>query len=118
MATSLELARLPAAVRAGVLRFGGATRPRSRIVNVLTTRTVLFPGNMNRVYGFAMNRAVGNGAVDFDPASTYANGQKIAPDGGYVELDPDKIGELVGYEWYAIMESAAGDWRVWEVMGD
>lgn len=118
MATSPEeLLRLPAGVRAAYSRFGGSTRPRSTLVNVLTTRTSLFSGNPNRVYGFAMNRAIGEGAVDFDTGLTFANGIKIAPDGGYLELDPEKIGELVGHEWYAIMSGAAGNWRVWEVIG-
>lgn len=111
-----ELRGLPAAARVGVARFGGPSNPQSRVVNVLTSRTELFQGNPNRVYGFAMNRAIGNGAVDFDTGLTYANGIRIAPDGGYLELDPEKIGELVGWPWFAIMEAAAGNWRVWEVV--
>jgi len=111
-----QLARLPAAARLTVVNFGGQASPQTRLVSVLTTRTVLFQSNPNRVYGYAQNRAVGNGAVDFDPSLTYASGSRVGADGGFLELDPKRIGELVGWEWYAIMETAAGNWRVWEVV--
>jgi hypothetical protein len=118
VALAAELERLPAAARASIQRFGAGTRPRSRIVSVATTRTQLFQGNPNRIYGFAMNRSVNNGAVDFDPAMTFALGMFMAALTGTLELDPEKIGELVGHEWYAINETAAGNWRVWEVIAD
>lgn len=107
-----------AAARFAETRFGAPTRLRDRAVTVATTLGELVPANPDRVAWSAINRSVNNGALGFDRETTFANGVLLGAGGGVAQMSVEEDGEAVTQAVFAINDTAAGTWRVLEVLAD
>jgi hypothetical protein len=107
-----------AAARISDTKFGTTTRIRDRAVSVGTALAELIPQNPDRVAWQAINRSVNNGALGFDREVTFANGVLLGAGGGFAAMSAEEDGEAVTQAVFAINDTAAGTWRVIEVLAD
>lgn len=97
-------------------RFGGPTRLDSRPITLTTTWQQIIGANPRRVFWSLINRGVVNGAVDIDPAATFANGIPIGAAGGFVQSDVEEDGESVAWAVFGACESGTAVCRLIEIM--
>lgn len=107
---------LSTAAQLAQVRYGGPTRLRETRVTVGTVPTRLVIQDPKRVHWTAVNRSVNFGAIGFGNDLTAANGALVGANGGLVVLDVYDDGEVVAWEAFAINDTAAGTWYVYEVL--
>lgn len=98
-------------------RFEVKTRTDSATVNIGTSATELVEQHPDRVGLIIINLSANHGflAPSRDVASNF--GARLSQNGGQAILIWDEDFDLVGYPWFAVNDTAAGDWFVMEIVG-
>lgn len=113
-----QLPKLPGGRAATLARalFQGRTYRQRSIVNVGLGATQLLKQNPDRVGWLAVNRSSSDGAFDFIQGVSFASGYPLSASSGIARMTFAEDGEACSDEVWAINNTIAGNWAVFEVI--